>query len=178
MTISPAAYLAAAGFVVLSVDAAGKIHRTKAPPADAAAFFWVRWILLLPDAWNDVKPLLERARKYAGDHPDAVTATAALHRAAAKTGARLMTNDEAIAWASKGAAAVDEWMKMCRADGMLSDFNSQYKRRRKAAAERGEKFMNYKTAKMRLETALVPRLLAGISGKRPDAGLFRSVFER
>jgi hypothetical protein len=89
-----------------------------------------------------------------------------------------MTDQEAIAWAKKGAALVDDWMKMWRADGMLSDFNAEYSRHRQAAAERGVKYMTYKTAKLRLERALVPTLLAGDSDKRPDAGLFASVFER
>jgi hypothetical protein len=170
MTISPAAYLAAAGFVVVSVDANGKIHRTKAPPADAIVFFWIHSV-----DW--AKPLIERARKYAGDNPDTVTATAALRRAATEIDARLMTHGEAVEWATKGAALVDDWMKIWRADGMLSDFNSEYSRRRKAAAERGEGFMGYNTAKARLEKELVPVLLTG-NKKRPDARLFRSVFER
>jgi hypothetical protein len=62
-----------------------------------------------------------------------------------------------------------------RGTGVLKEFNRAYKRRREAAAERGEKFMSFAVAELRLKRTLIPLLQ---SGGKPAIGasIFAEVF--
>jgi hypothetical protein len=61
-----------------------------------------------------------------------------------------------------------------RARGAMREFTKMYKRRRLAAGLRGEGFMSYANAELRLRKALVP-LLQG-NGNVATASLFASDF--
>jgi hypothetical protein len=67
-------------------------------------------------------------------------------------------------------------MESLRGNGVLKEFTRTYKQRRLAAKERGENFMSFQTAELRLRKAMIPVLM---NGGRPAIGtsLFSEVFE-
>jgi hypothetical protein len=61
----------------------------------------------------------------------------------------------------------------------MRDFTKMYRRARLAAALRGEGFMNYRTAELRLRRALIPVLASAnrVAEAITRATLFATVFE-
>jgi hypothetical protein len=115
-----------------------------------------------------------RARKVAGENPDAAAAETALRQAAAEKRATLTPHATAISKAGAAAQRLDEYLSSARGTGVLKEFNKAYKRRRIAATMRGDGFMTFKTAMTRLRNALIP-LLQG-NGNVHTATIFADIF--
>jgi hypothetical protein len=58
--------------------------------------------------------------------------------------------------------------------GQLKLFNAEFRRRRVAAAARGEAFMNYATARRRFRRVIIGRLI--VSGATQQANPYDEVF--
>jgi hypothetical protein len=121
------------------------------------------------------KPLVRLARKQAGRHPNVATASAALAQAAAALRATLTPHDVALSRAGNAAAKLDACIESLRVRGAMREFTKAYRRRRLAAAARGEGFMSFKVAELRLRRSLIPLLL---NGGQPAIGqsLFAEIF--
>jgi hypothetical protein len=76
--------------------------------------------------------------------------------------------------AGEAATKLDGYIAM-RARGAMREFTKTYKRRRLVATMRGEGFMSYAVAELRLRRALIPLL---VNGGKPAVGqsLFASIF--
>ena len=71
-----------------------------------------------------------------------------------------MTPDDiALARADDAATRLDSMLETMRRDGTLREFNATYKRKRSAAAARGEGYMSFGIAMARLRRSLIPRLV-------------------
>jgi hypothetical protein len=117
------------------------------------------------------------ARRTAGAKPDKATAELALQCAASHYGVRLTPHLIAVSRAKIAAAKLTFFLDAIQASGGLADFNRAYKRKRMAATARGEGFMGYKTAMMRLRRAVIVMLIE----KRPlreAQPVFDSVLDR
>jgi hypothetical protein len=161
-------YLMASGAAAISivVDIDGAMISLGLKP-DAVAVFW----LPQPKA----RSVAAKARAITGDGMTGVeVALAALHEAAVFHAAHLTEHSVAISRAGSAAERLEEFMTSMQGTGTLREFSKTYRRRRIAAAERGEGFMSYQTAVRRLRLALVPILM---NGGKPSAGsLFAEVF--
>jgi hypothetical protein len=116
-----------------------------------------------------------RARHIAGENPDVDTAIAAVRAAAAKDRVVLTLHDVAMQRAADNAAALDAYLEQMRKSGGLAEFNRMFKAARLAAASRGEHYMSFANAELRLRRTLIPAL---VTGRIEDArGLFAMVFE-
>jgi hypothetical protein len=166
------AYLIASGATAISVieNVTGCVFRigTKIDPR-AASVHWLREA--------QAKPVMNAARRIAGKSPDLTKATSALAKAASDQRVTLTEHAVAMMRAEEAAAKLNRYMDSLRGTGVLREFNRAFKRRRMEAMLRGEGFMNYKAAELRLRRALIPLLQAG--GK-PAVGqsLFAQIFDR
>jgi hypothetical protein len=91
-------------------------------------------------------------------------------------GGGMTEHDVAIYRAGAAAERLDRYIESLRACGAMCEFTKAYKRRRIAAAERGEGFMTFKIAEARFRHALIPLLMnAGqpVIGASPFAEIFR-----
>jgi hypothetical protein len=160
-------YLIASGAAAISiiVDVDGAIISLGMKP-DAVAAFW------LPQV--KARSVASKARAIGGGSMGVEVALAALHEAAVFHAAHLTEHSVAISRAANAVERLDAFMASMSGNGVLREFTRTYKRRRIAAAERGEGFMSYQTAVRRLRLALVPVLM---NGGTPSAGsLFAEVF--
>jgi hypothetical protein len=99
------------------------------------------------------------ARRNSGRNPSKSTAERELHRAAAARNARLTTNMVVVSRATFAAKRLETCLDTMNKSGGLAEFNKEYKRRRMAATARGEGFMTFATAMMRLRRALILMLI-------------------
>lgn len=99
------------------------------------------------------------ARRNSGRNPSKSTAERELHRAAAARNARLTTNMVVVSRATFAAKRLETYLDSMNKSGGLAEFNKEYKRRRMAATARGEGFMSFATAMMRLRRALILMLI-------------------
>ena len=132
----------------------------------AAVVMWLRE--------DEATALLKAARRRAGKSPDLTKATSALTKAASDQRVTLTEHATAMMRAGVAAAKLDQYMASLRGTGVLVEFNRAFKRKRMAATARGEGFMPYSTAMLRLRKALVPLLQGG--GNVHTATLFADVF--
>jgi hypothetical protein len=166
------AYLIASGATAICVieNTTGCAYRTgtKIDPR-AAVVHWLRE--------GEATAVMRKARKLAGRSPDIAIATAALHQAAADLKVTLTEHTTAMMRAGEAAAKLDRYMDSLRGTGVLKEFTKAYRRKRLAAGLRGEGFMSYGNAELRLRRALIP-LLQG--GGTPAVGqsLFAQIFDR
>jgi hypothetical protein len=163
-------YLAASGATAISVieTETGCTFRigTKLL-ARSVAIFWIMEV--------DAKPVVALARKIAGKGAGGNAAISALHQAAADIRATLTAHSVAISRAANAAARIEEYIDNMHARGAMREFTKGYKVRRLAAKQRGENFMTYRAAELRLRRALVPLLVSG-QGVGPVQALFSQVF--
>jgi hypothetical protein len=136
--------------------------------ARAAVVHWLRE--------DEARKLLKAARRRAGKSPDLTKATSALTKAASDQRITLTPHDVAIIRAGQAAAKLDAYMASLRGTGVLKEFTKAYRRKRLAAGLRGEGFMSYGAAELRLRKALVPLLM---NGGQPIVGqsLFATIFD-
>jgi hypothetical protein len=167
------AYLIASGATAITIveNETGCTYRvgTKIDPR-AAVVHWLRE--------TEAQAVLKAARRAAGKSPDIATATAALRRTASdQRGVTLTPHGTAMARAGEAAKRLDRYMDSLRGTGVLKEFTKAYRRKRLAAGLRGEGFMSYGNAELRLRRALIP-LLQG--GGKPAVGqsLFAQIFDR
>jgi hypothetical protein len=132
----------------------------------------VQWI-----SETQATAVARRARKHAGDSPDAATAGAALAQAAAEHRTTLTPNTTAIERARSASQKLDGYLESLRARGAMKEFTKVYRRRRLAATARGEGFMSYAVAEARLRKALIPYLVGGRT-IGPVQSLFEQIFDR
>jgi hypothetical protein len=137
--------------------------------ARSVAIFWIMEV--------DAKPVVALARKIAGKGAGGDAAISALHEAASDIRATLTAHSVAISRAANAAARIEEYIDNLHARGAMRIFTKGYKVRRLAAKQRGENFMTYRAAELRLRRALVP-LLVGGQGVGPVQALFAEVFDR
>ena len=154
------AYLEASGAAAISIieSESGCTFRTGAMAARAAG------VSVHTTVWVSSRlatAVARRARKLAGDGPDTAAAAQALAQAAADHRATLTPNDVAIERAQSAARKLDAYLGSLGRNGVLRDFNRAFKHRREAATMRGEGFMSYKAAEVRLRRALIPMLVNG-----------------
>jgi hypothetical protein len=166
------AYLEASGATAILIveGEAGCVFRTGAMAAQAAG------VPVHTTVWVSASvatAVARRARKLAGDCPDVATATEALAQAAADHRVKLTPNDVAISRAQAAATKLDAYLS---GRGMLRDFNRAFKQRREAATMRGEGFMSYRAAEVRLRRALIPMIVNG--GNVGPQSLFEEIFRR
>ena len=107
----------------------------------------------------------------------AATAEAALHQAASDLQVTLTAHDAAMARAGAAAERLDAYIESLRARGAMREFTKAYRRRRIAATMRGEGFMSFKVAELRLRQALIPLLVGGRT-IGPVHSLFEQIFDR
>jgi hypothetical protein len=154
-------YLEISGAVRISIDATGRISSNKIR-TDPVATFWIRE--------EQARSVVRLARRHAGRaRADPKVMLAA--------DLRVTLTPDAIALERGGeaAATLNRHMDSLRGTGVLREFTRTYKRKRLAARLRGEGFMSYANAELRLRRALVPLLM---NGGRPAVGasLFAEVF--
>jgi hypothetical protein len=165
------AYLIASGATAISIieNETGCAFRVGTKiDARAAVVHWL--------AADKAGPVMRKARKLAGRSPDISAATAALTQAAGDHRVPLTPHGTAMARAGEAAAKLDRYMDSLRGTGVLREFNRAFKRRRMEAMLRGEGFMNYKAAELRLRRALIPLLQGG--GNVRTQSLFAEIFGR
>jgi hypothetical protein len=166
------AYLIASGATAISIieNETGCAFRVGIKiDARAAVVHWLRE--------GEATAVMRQARRLAGKSPDIAQAENALHRAAAETRTVLTEHATAMMRAGEAAAKLDRYMDSLRGTGVLKEFTKAYRRKRLAAGLRGEGFMSYGNAELRLRKALIP-LLQG--GGKPAVGqsLFAQIFDR
>jgi hypothetical protein len=163
------AYLIASDATALSLieNETGCAFRvgTKLDPR-AASVHWLRE--------TEAQAVLKAARKHAGKSPDIATATTALIRAAADLRVTLTEHGTAMMRAGEAAKRLDAYVASLRARGAMKEFTKAYRRHRLAAIARGEGFMSYGNAELRLRRALIPYLSGGRDVQA--ATLFADVF--
>jgi hypothetical protein len=163
-------YLVASGATAISIveiDGVCTFRIGTTIDPNAVEIYWLAAV--------QAKPLARLARKEAGRHPDIATASAALARAAAGLRATLTPHHVAIERAGEAAAKLNRYMDGLHGTGVLKEFTKAYRRRRLAAAERGEGFMSFGNAEARLRKALIP-LLVGGQNVGPVQSLFAELF--
>jgi hypothetical protein len=131
----------------------------------AAMVFW------LPE--DNARAVMRKART--GASPDIAAATTALHKAAADQRVTLTEHGTAMMRAGEAAKRLDAYVASLRARGAMKEFTKAYRRHRLAAIARGEGFMSYAVAELRLRRALVP-LLVGGRANGPVQSLFAEIF--
>jgi len=158
-------YLQASGAAAISVTGKGISVGMNMP--DAFAIFW------LPA--DKARSVASRARNQA-DGADVEMSISALYESASKYQCKLTSHRVAMERAAEAAQRLDAFMDSLRGTGVLREFTKTYKRRRLAAAERGEGFMSYANAERRLRLALIPLL---VNGGKPAVGqsLFATIFD-
>lgn len=114
------------------------------------------------------------ARKNTGQHPDKATAERELQRAASSHGAILTPNMIVLSRAKFAASKLESYLDTMNKSGGLAEFNKEFKRRRVAAGLRGEGFMSFGTAMLRLRRSLI-RMLIGKQQVRWTESLFDEV---
>jgi hypothetical protein len=136
--------------------------------ARAAVVMWLRE--------DEARPVMRKARKLAGKRPDLTKATSALTKAASDQRVTLTEHAVAMMRAGDAAARIEQFMESLKGTGRLREFNRMFKRRRMEAMLRGEGFMSFGTASLRLRRAVG----AYLSGGRDiqTATLFADVFEK
>jgi hypothetical protein len=165
-------YLVASGATAITItEIDGVCSFTSGHKIDPHAVS-VQWLLE-----SEARALLKLARKHAGKSPDVATAMQALKQAAADQRTTLTPHAAAISRAGDAAGRIDRYMESLRGTGVLKEFNRAYKKRRMAAATRGEGFMTYNVAEARLRLALIP-LLVGGRNVGPVQSLFAEIFDR
>jgi hypothetical protein len=164
------AYLIASGATAISVieTEAGCAFRigSKIDPRAVSA----QW---LPEA--NARAVMLKARRVAGARPDGSKAARALAQAAADQRVTLTPHDVAMTRAANAAARIEEYIDSLHASGAMRTFTKTYKVMRLAAKQRGEGFMSYAAAELRLRRALVPLLIGG-QGVGSVRSLFAEVF--
>jgi hypothetical protein len=161
-------YLEMSGAVRISIDTTGRISSNKIR-TDTVAIFWIRE--------EQARPVVRLARRHAGeDRTDPETMLAALHQAAADLHVTLTPHATAMERATEQAARLNRFVDGLRRTGALKEFTKAYRRHRLAAGLRGEGFMSYANAELRLRRALIPLLT---NGGQPAVGgsLFAAIFE-
>jgi hypothetical protein len=108
----------------------------KRDPAGAQAAWWCEAV--------KAGPVIRAARRHSGDIPAAARAL----------GIALTDHATVLARATAAVARIEAGMAWAQRNGVLSEFNREYRRRRLAAAARGERFMGYAQAKARLRRAI------------------------
>jgi hypothetical protein len=134
--------------------------------ADAVAAFW------LPQ--DRARAVAAKARSLMAGGVSVATAVATLREAATQCRAVLTEHDVAMARAHVAAERLDAIMGHLRSMGALKEFQRTYKRRRLAAKERGEGYMSFSVAELRLKRALI--LLIQSGGKPATQSIFAEVF--
>jgi hypothetical protein len=163
-------YLVCSGAITIIENAKGCSFNVGTKiSARAAVVMWLRE--------DEATAVMRKARKLAGRSPDLTKATSALTKAASDQRVTLTEHAVAMMRAGEAAKRLDAFIAQLRSRGAMREFTKMYKRRRMAATARGEGFMNYKAAELRLRKALVP-LLQG--GGQPAVGqsLFAQIFDR
>lgn len=125
--------------------------------------------------WSDAvkaRQIVRKTRKHAGADPDRATMAKALHHVARLERVGITPDAVAINRAEAASQQLDEYLERLRKCGAMRDFTRMFKRARFAAGLRGEGFMNWHTAELRLRRALIPVLA---SGTVKAAGLFAEV---
>ena len=115
------------------------------------------------------------ARQHAGkvakgaraDHLD-------VEAAAQRLGLTVTAHDIVLQRVAYSTTRLDQLLERAQHDGLLSFFNTEYARRRKAAAGEGKGFMLYSVAKRRLTDAIVE---CAAHGAVPTRALVASVFD-
>jgi hypothetical protein len=161
-------YLEASGANAISITTgSGHVVIAVGYKADAVAAFW-----LLQDR---ARAVAAKARGLMAGGADVEGAVAALREAAVQLRVTLTAHDVAMARAGAAAHRLDAIVETLRACGMMREFTRQYKLRRAAATARGEGFMSYGNAELRLKRALLPLIQ---NGGKPviGASLFAQVF--
>ena len=85
---------------------------------------------------------------------------------ARSTGVEIVRHAVVLARAEAAIAKINSGMQRAQRAGVLSQFNTEYKRRRLEAAEQGRSFMSYRGAQARLRR-VVARIAA--TGIAPEA---------
>jgi hypothetical protein len=134
--------------------------------ANAVAAFWL--------SAGKARAVAAKARSIAGDAVDVEAVVAALHEAATQCRAVLTEHHVAMARAHVAAERLDAIMEILRDMGALKEFRRTYKRRRLAAKERGQGYMTFANAELRLKRALIPLIQSG--GKPAAQSIFAEVF--
>ncbi len=171
-TKAAVAYLAASGATAINLIETGTGCAFRVGTkidARAVAVHWLRG----PQA----SAIARLARKHAGRDSDAATALQALRQAAADLRVTLTEHHVAMTRAGEAAERLDAYIEGLRASGKMREFTKAFRRHRLAAMERGEGFMSFKVAELRLRRALIPML---VNGGQPVAGasLFAEVFNQ
>jgi hypothetical protein len=162
-------YLEASGANAISITSGtGGVVLGVCYRADAVRIYW------LPAA--SARAVSARARKIAGDAVDVATVIAALKEAATQCRVTLTEHDIAIARADAMAQRLDACLAQWRQAGALKEFLKAYRSRRLAAKARGEGFMSFPVAELRLRRAMISVLQ---NGGTPKVGtsLFAEVFD-
>jgi hypothetical protein len=125
---------------------------------------------------TNARAVLKLARQRAGKSPDIATAQTALAQAAADQRVVLTAHPVAMVRAGDAAARLNSYMDSLRGTGRLREFTKEFKRGRIAANMRGEGFMSFSHAELRLRRALIPLLMGG---GQPAIGqsLFAEIFK-
>jgi hypothetical protein len=124
--------------------------------------------------WVQDRATAEQILVAVGEHPPSSVdgATRAVRAAAERLGVGLSEHATVMARAKAATAKLDARLKAAQNDGLLSTFNSEFRRRRLAARSAGKRFMPYAVAQRRLR-----RLLAAAAAGAPMPELMRAVFE-
>jgi len=159
-------YLAASGAAAISISTDAEISIGQKPGA-----FATLWC-----SADKARSVASRARNQA-DGADVEMSISALYESASKYQCKLTSHRVAMERAAEAAQRLDAFMDSLKGTGVLREFTKTYKRRRLAAAERGEGFMSYANAERRLRLALIPLL---VNGGKPAVGasLFAQVFNQ
>jgi hypothetical protein len=162
-------YLKASGATSISVVAIDGVCTFQAGhkiDTNAVSVFWLTETV--------AAAVVKTARQLAGKAPDAATADAALHRAAAVNRTILTPHASEMARASRAVKGIDAYMETMRKNGQLSVFNGRYKRERAAATASGTGFMTYPQALARLRRVLIPIMATGV--QQGVGTLFAQIF--
>jgi hypothetical protein len=149
-------YLEASGataITIVEIDGVCSFHVGSKIDPHAVSVQW------LPAA--KARSIAMKARNLAGANPDAATAARVLAQAAADQRVTLTPNDVAMSRAGEAAGRLDAYVEALRARGDMKEFTKAYRLLRMAAKARGEGFMSFKVAELRLRRALIPYLVGG-----------------
>lgn len=164
-------YLAAAGVTAISVVKERKgygivVGRAAVTTEGVTSIFWA-----------EKKFAAKIARAVRTFTPtDRATVERELVRMASYFGARLTPNNVVMSRATDAAKRLEAYLSNMNEIGGLSDFNKEYKRRRKNAVARGEKFISFSTATKRLRRVLI-KMLIDKQQLRASPTFFDVVFE-
>lgn len=144
----------------IHINTAGRL-RAGRPPRDAVAAWWCED----PEMAATIARTVPRSASVE-------EASAELQSFASRNGITLTDHTTVLARAGAAAVELDRRLEAAKASGLLSFFNSEYRRRREAAKAAGRGFMNYNAAYGRLRRAIAsaadgtptPDLLAVVFG--------------